>query len=138
MERNLDIYDWSYVSNPSGGFLGIWWHFIPFEDINHDPVEMYLQIEQPEKLCIKISFDGERDLRSEVRWKYHQLLFETAKELNLNVHDPARFGNGNYMTIGVVDLADILGSGGTYDPNKTITKLKEYERLVSTCREKLL
>ena len=138
LERNLDIYDWSYVSNPSGGFLGIWWHFIPFEDINHDPVEMYLQIEQPEKLCIKISFDGERDLRSEVRWKYHQLLFETAKELNLNVHDPARFGNGNYMTIGVVDLADILGSGGTYDPNKTITKLKEYERLVSTCREKLL
>lgn len=136
LERNLRIDDWSYVSNPSGGFLGIWWHFVPFEDITEDPVEMYLQIEQPEKLCIKIWFDGERDARADARWKYHQLLFESAKELNLKVHDPARFGNGNYMTIGVVDLNDIL-LNDSFDPQYTISKLKDYERLVTACREKL-
>ena len=136
LESNLEIDNWSYVSNPSGGFLGIWWHFVSFEDVTEDPVEMYLQIEQPEKLCIKISFDGDRDLRSEARCKYHDLLFKTAKEMHLSIHDPARFGNGNYMTIGVVDLKDVL-KDNCFDKEFTISKLKEYEQLVSACRAKM-
>ena len=95
---------------------------------------MYLQIEQPEKLCVKIEFEGDRDLRSSVRYKYHQLLFEKAEESGIRINDPARFGNGTYMTIGIVDLKDIVGEG-LMNIDDTISKLHIYEGLVTACSQ---
>ena len=73
-------------------------------------------------------------LYSSVRYKYHQLLFEKAEESGIRINDPARFGNGTYMTIGVVDLKDIVGEG-LINIDDTISKLLIYEGLVTACSQ---
>lgn len=131
LERRLCIDDWSYVSNPSGGFIGIWWHWVPFDD----GVRMYLQIESPEKLCVKIECLQDRDKRGNVRDKYYYLLTDKARELGYkDLHHPVRFGNGAYMTIGVVDLKDIIEEP-EINIDKTIDILKQYELLVDACQK---
>lgn len=131
LERRLSIYDWCYVANPSGGFLGIWWHWIAFDD----GARMYLQIESPDKLCVKIEYLKDRENRGNIRDKYYYLLTEKARELGYDrLHHPARFGNGSYMTIGVVDLKDIIDEP-IIDIEKTIEILKSYERLVDACQK---
>ena len=72
LESRVDIDSWGYVANPSGGFLGAWWHFIDEKDCT-----MYLQLEQG-KLCFKISYEGEGD-RSEVRFREHIKLMKLAQ-----------------------------------------------------------
>lgn len=134
LEKHLDDANWAYVANPAGGFLGIWWNWVPIDDEEYGPLRMYLQIEQPEKLCVKIEYEGERDLRSSVRYKYHQILFEKAQELGISIHDPVRFGNGAYMTIGFIDLTDIIGKN-PININETISKLQIYEKLVTACSQ---
>lgn len=132
LEKHLDIDNWDYVANPAGGFLGIWWNWVSIYDEEYGQLRMYLQIEQPEKLCVKIEFKGERGSRSSVRYKYHQILFKKAHELGISIHNPARFGNGTYMTIGVVGLQEIIGDG-LIDIDKTVSKLHLYEGLVTNC-----
>lgn len=130
LEEYIKVTDWGYVSNPSGGFLGLNWHWIRVED----DVNLYLQIEEPDKLCIKIEYLGNKDRRSEIRDKYHNILLTKANILNHNeIKCPKRFGHGTYMTIGVVDLVDIIGSEKLQLDN-TIVKLKSYEHLLKCCR----
>ena len=131
LERNLNIDDWSYVANQSGGFLGIWWNWVDLGD----GVRMYLQIEEPQKLCIKIEYLGDRKNSSEIRGKYHDLLFAKARELHINdLHNPVRFGVGKYMTIGVVDLDKVINET-KINLTDTLVQLRIYEDLVRHCKE---
>lgn len=125
LESRIDLDSWSYVANPSGGFLGAWWHFIDSQDCT-----MYLQFEQG-KLCFKITYEGEED-RSEVRYRAHSKLLETAKLRYPEIRRPDRFGNGTYMTIAVVD-EDLLFGVGIVDFDTLTLKLKEYESLINEC-----
>ncbi len=126
----MSIDDWSYVSNPSGGFIGIWWHWVPLEE----GVRMCLQVESPEKLCIKIEC-LHKENRGSIRDKYYYLLVDKARELGFHhIHHPARFGNGTYMTIGVVDLNKIIEEP-EINIDKTIEILKRYELLVDACQK---
>lgn len=125
LESRVDIDSWGYVANPSGGFLGAWWHFIDAKDCT-----MYLQFEQG-KLCFKISYEGEGD-RSEVRYREHVKLMKLAQGRFLEIRRPDRFGTGTYMTIAVVDEESLFGNGPV-NFDKLTTKLKEYETLVDNC-----
>ena len=125
LESRVDIDSWGYVANPSGGFLGAWWHFIDEKDCT-----MYLQLEQG-KLCFKISYEGEGD-RSEVRFREHIKLMKLAQGRFPEIRRPDRFGTGTYMTIAVVDEESLFGNGPVNFDNLT-TKLKEYETLVDNC-----
>ena len=89
---------WEYVANPSGGFLGAWWHFV---DSSTDDVKMYFQIEQG-KFCFKI-FCGDNisDTRN-VRQMFYKILLAKAEIHNIGVVKPQRFGNGYSMTVGIV------------------------------------
>ena len=121
LEKELDL-----VANPSGGFLGAWWHFTTIED-----GEMYLQFEE-KKLCFKIRYDGNRD-RSEVRWEHYNKLMDYAKQQGLNeIQKPARFGAGLYMTVAVVD-PDYLFGKDIIHLDLLINKLKEYQALIDLC-----
>ena len=60
LETEVDIDSWGYVPNPSGGFLGAWWHFEKIED-----GKMYLQFEE-KKLCFKISYRVRRLVRTNI------------------------------------------------------------------------
>ena len=124
LESRLDIVNWSYVSNPSGGFLGAWWHFKKIED-----GEMYLQFEQG-KLCFKIYYEGERS-RSEVRDELHNKLMKIAGNRFPEIHRP-RFGTGAYMTIAVISEEDIWGDGSV-DFDALEAKLKQYQSLIDEC-----
>ena len=125
LESRVDIDSWGYVANPSGGFLGAWWHFIDAKDCT-----MYLQLEQG-KLCFKISYEGEGD-RSEVRFREHIKLMKLAQGRFPEIRRPDRFGTGTYMTIAVVDEESLFGNGPV-NFDKLTTKLKEYETLVDNC-----
>lgn len=125
LESRVDIDSWSYVANPSGGFLGAWWHFIEKGDCT-----MYLQFEQG-KLCFKISYEGDGD-RSEVRSRAHSKILEFARGRYPEIHRPDRFGNGTYMTIAVVDEGSLFGEG-LVDLDALASKLREYETLIDEC-----
>ncbi len=123
------IDSWGYVSNPAGGFLGTWWHFTDFSE-----GQMYLQFEE-KKLCFKIC-ECERDQRSAIRGKCYNALLETARNRFPEIHKPARFGAGEYMTIAVVDPEYVFGEG-PIDIDVVISKLRQYENLVDECVKRL-
>ena len=125
LEKHIDDCSWSYVANPSGGFLGFWWNFI-----ENDEVQMYLQFEE-KKLCFKIEYEGDEN-RSAIRWKYHDRLMKVSKEYGIRVDKPLRFGAGTYMTIGVVPAEDVFGDN-LFDLGEIIVRLKCYEQIVEQC-----
>lgn len=89
---------WRKVVNPSGGFMGFYWHFTDIEG-----GKVYLQIEET-RLCFKLSADDDAN-RKALRTKWHKLIMQSRKNIapELAVSRPTRFGSGKYMTIGVVD-----------------------------------
>lgn len=124
LEKHLDDVNWGYVANPSGGFLGMWWHFESTDD-----VDIYLQFEQ-NKLCFKIDADGVEN-KKEVRCKYHTLLMDNAVN-HPEVRRPNKFAVGTYMTIACVDTVHIFGEC-IVNIEEVIAKLHLYEALVSKC-----
>jgi len=118
---------WDYVANPSGGFLGYWWHFGGDDDFN-----VYLQLEQ-EKLCFKIWVkDAAR--RGELRQYWHDKIMAAGKARGLSVKRPGRFGLGQYMTV-VVLATDyrMTGDDGLIDMGKTLTLFQSAQAVVDDC-----
>lgn len=128
LEKEIDLINWNYVNNPSGGF---WNAVLNWDYWNIYPA--YIQLEQG-KLCFKISTDPDEvdmpeDLsRGEIRNKLHNLIVTKASECNLtHIRRPDRFGNGNYMTVAIVDRENWLGSDTEKIEKETIVKtLNEY------------
>jgi len=93
-----------YVPNPSGGFVGFWWHFIDIPRITD--AQAYLQLEQT-KLCFKGNVESAQ-LRTQIRDRLSEVVLEASEDLrqkgqvNLNVRRPQRFGNGYSMTVAEV------------------------------------
>lgn len=119
--------NWDYVANPSGGFLGFWWHFDGGDDCDR-----YIQLEE-EKLCFKISVDDSEDKRK-VRKKWHALIMQVAREMSvsLNVCKPTRFGSGTYMTVCIADKDyRITNIDGVLDLNETLKVLKDAELILT-------
>ena len=125
LELKEMIDSWGYVSNPAGGFLGAWWHRVAFKG-GH----MYLQLEE-QKLCFKIC-ECEQEQRSAVRNNCYNILLETAKDRFPEIHKPARFGAGEYMTIAVVDSEHVFGED-LICIDTVIAKLRKYEGLIDKC-----
>lgn len=129
LDTKLEINDWKYVSNPAGGFLGIWWHFLEWENYY-----VYLQIEQG-NLCFKIGevYENHREVRNE----WYNILMKKAGRKNKNeIKKPIRFGNGTWMTVGIVDRNDWLGKDNEIiNKEIVIEKLKEYEDFLDYCLE---
>lgn len=125
LEKHIRVDNWSYVANPSGGFLGLWWNFI-----DNDEIRMYLQFEES-KLCFKIEYNGDGN-RSDIRLKYFNKLIKEAEKSKIKIEKPKRFGAGTYMTIGIVPVEDVFGTN-KIDINKLVEKLKSYEQLIVRC-----
>lgn len=117
LQEQLGDGEWSYVANPSGGFIGFWWHFK--KGINS---EVYLQIER-ERLCFKISVD-DATKRGDLRDKWSTRILACAKDANLGVTRPQRLGFGQTMTVVVLDKDyRHLNSYGLLDQQETIKVL---------------
>ena len=126
LEKHLLEANWSYVANPAGGFLGMWWHFEETDD-----AKMYLQFEQS-KLCFKITVE-EVESRTDIRSKYYTILCDNSIDYP-EIKRPERFGTGTYMTIACVNIENLWGES-IININDVVKKLHEYEAIVSKCAE---
>lgn len=123
LEKQIQIVNWHYVNNPSGGF----WNAVLNWDY-WDNYPAYLQLEQG-KLCFKISTDPdevevpENLTRAEIRNQLHNLILTKASEFGLkHIRRPDRFGNGNYMTVAIVDRENWLGADNDRLDKETVVK----------------
>lgn len=89
--------DWGYVPNRSGGFVGFWFGYRRTES-----VKLYLQLEE-DHACFKISTKGDTADRRRRRTRWHKRIVEAAREMEIPVRKPARFGDGQTMTVAVFD-----------------------------------
>ncbi|MDR0517984.1 MAG: PD-(D/E)XK nuclease family protein [Fibromonadaceae bacterium] len=103
LDSKLNITDWRKHEHPSGGFLGIWWHLLEWKEY-----KVYIQIEQGD-LCFKVG--NVKENHSHVRGEWHNILMAKAKETNREeIVKPKRFGNGEWMSVAIVESKDWLGN----------------------------
>lgn len=134
LEKEIPIENWDYVNNASGGF---WNAVLNWDYWNIYPA--YIQLEEG-KLCFKISTNpNELDMpenltRGEIRNHLHNLILNQAKNFGFeNIKRPNRFGNGNYMTVAVVNREDWLGKENEIIDKENIVKtLTEYVNFLRT------
>jgi len=135
LECNLVVHDWSYVANPSGGFLGLWWNFIRVN--GNDGSQIYLQLEaHPKKkrhlLCFKVC-DAPKRRRSEIKSTWHKRIHDAGGG---RVERPRVMRSGKSMTVGHWKgewLA--FASNGTIDLPGTVANLKAAEKILRTASE---
>lgn len=127
LDKSIDVENWSYVANPSGGFLGLWWNFRKWKGYN-----VYLQIEQG-PLCIKIGDVSEN--HSKVRNDWAKVVREHASVCGFSeIHKPIRFGCGTFMTVAVIDRKDWLGpDDSVVDLEQVVARLRKYEKFLDEC-----
>lgn len=114
------------ASNPSGGFMGFWWHW------NGDK---YLQLED-DQLCYKIMVEDKA--RQAVAWQaWHETFMDEIRGADLRITRPRRRQNGTWMTVAVLDgdyrRAD---ENGVLDLDRTIAVLKKAEGLLDAAAAK--
>ena len=129
LQQRLTNGHWHYVANPSGGFIGYYWHFA---DI--DGGRVYLQLEQ-HKLCFKIEVnDAARQV--ELRHDWHHRITTEAQRQGLTVQRPTRFGRGRWMTVAVLrhEYRSVHGEGHL-DIEGTIQTLRAAQRVLDSCLE---
>jgi len=128
LEEEMNIVDWGFVNNPSGGF----WNAVLNWDY-YDIYPLYLQTEQY-KLCFKISTDPEElDLpkgvtRSKIRNEICQYILDSAEKHGFKeIERQYPFGNGKYMTVAFVNSKYWLGDlNKTIDKKLTVNNLRKY------------
>lgn len=122
---------WDYVANPSGGFLGFWWHFQGDDDFN-----VYLQLEE-QKLCFKI-WVKDTQRRGDLREYWHEKIMAADKSIGLLLKRPNRFGSGEYMTVALL-ASDyrVTSADGLLDMEKTLGLLSSAQAVIDECTEKL-
>ncbi len=128
LQKQLGSGNWDYVANPTGGFLGFWWHFQ-----GNDKCEQYLQLEQ-DKFCFKIWVKN-NDERTQLRAKWHKAIEKHGQNYGLDLTKPTRFGNGEYMTVCVFHGEYRETKNGVIDIKKTVEKLKKAEKLLKSVDE---
>lgn len=121
---------WGNVSNPSGGFLGFWWHWKSVADTD----DLYLQLEvspgnpDKQKLCFKVETSADKSAFPELKQKYCRLVLGTGQG---QVERPHRMRSGQTMTVAVWNgewLA--FNTNGSLDIDGTVMNLKRAEQIV--------
>ena len=122
IQRVFPDAEWAYVPNPSGGFLGLWWHWREIEGGN-----AYLQLEQT-RACFKVEVT-DVDHRQELKFDWNERILNSASTLGMDsVVRPRVMRVGNYMTVAVLnnDYRSVK-SDGLIDINETVHNLKQME-----------
>lgn len=129
LEDNINVSNWSYVNNSSGGFIGLWWYFH-----NWDGHSVYLQIEQGD-LCFKIQVKGGG--KSKARNNWYRIIKKVANEYSCpEINRPTRFGYGKFMTVAKISRENWLGyDHSTFDKEIVLANLKRYQDVLKYCLE---
>lgn len=120
LQRRLQDGNWKYVSNPSGGFLGMWCFWTG---------DLYLQLEQ-ERLCFKVH-SASKEVARQVR---HSLLHSAeskAAQGLVAVRKPERMSAGIYTTFAVSQESYRKeDQEGKIDMDATVAFIKDAGKLV--------
>ena len=128
LQKRLGDGNWGYVVNPTGGFLGFWWHFQEDNDC-----QQHLQLKQ-DKFCFKIKVKN-KDARKDLRKNWHKIIKKQAQNDGLDLVKPSRFGNGEYMTVCVFNGEYRETDNGMIDIEQTVARLRKAEKLLKSLPE---
>ncbi|MHA6248181.1 PD-(D/E)XK nuclease family protein [Pontibacter sp. CAU 1760] len=121
LQSQINVNGWRYVANPSGGFLGLWWHFKNWKEHS-----VYLQIEQG-NLCFKIGEVFEKRNVARNEW-YSKIMAHAKQNGRHEIVRPKRFGSGTYMTVAVIERKNWLGNDDSViELTEVVKTLKGYE-----------
>lgn len=126
LEEMMYVESWGDVSNPSGGFVGLWWHFLKWRGCN-----VYWQIEQG-NLCLKLGevYENQGALRDE----WMGIVFRHAQESGHAEIERPRRRPGVYMTTAIVPRQTWLGADEELiDTEAVVERLRKYEAFLDEC-----
>jgi len=119
LQDRLGEGDWRYVANPSGGFMGFWWHWLN---------DKYLQLEY-DKLCFRIEVP-EKTQRTAKWLEWHKTLMTQNGTNGVKIEKPTRRA-GQFMTVAVLEgnyrQSD---AGGLLHLDRTVEMLRNAEALM--------
>ena len=110
---------WGKVSNPSGGFIGLWWH-----SVLCDYCSFYLQFESF-NLVLKMKNTSENLSNKAARNKAYKSLCNFTKDKTKIFGKPEHWGNGKTMTLVHINKEQWLVT----DSNNVLQKEKVLEKL---------
>ena len=117
--------DWRYVSNPSGGFQGFWYHWNETEVFP----EIYIQIENSDKgIILVVKVAKEDGVPCESLYGALPVIQEIAQQEGLSLSKPSRYRSGATSTLAVVDHA--FPESGTLSIELFIKTLRALERTI--------
>jgi len=129
LQEQLGSGNWNYVSNPSGGFMGYWWHFS-----ESNGCKQYLQL-QEDQLCFKIEVEDEDEYKR-LRTKWHNKIVAAASEAPIDAVKPDRFGYGKHMTVAVIpEDYRATDEEGILDIAETLQRLQHAEGVLTRAVE---
>lgn len=118
LQDRLGEGDWQSVANPSGGFMGFWWHWRG---------DKYLQLEN-EKLCFKVMVPDEAQQTAKW-WEWHSALMAVNGVDGLTIKKPVR-REGKWMTVAVLEGEYRHEVEGRLDLDRTVATLRQAEALM--------
>ena len=136
LEDHLKNPGWGYVSNQSGGFLGLWYHEVTLGTHN-----IYIQIENnvnkdPDKNGIKVVVKisgGNRALQQLI--DVLSTLQGIAAKEDIILEKPRKFRVGATSTLAIVKNAFPSEQEATFDVNEFISTLKKIENILNIYAE---
>lgn len=139
IESNLkdDWAHWDYVSNPQGGFMGMWFHFTSCA--SNENCELYLQIENycSDKINLFIKICGEWERTIDDLYYIFGVIKECSKDFNLNISKPSKYRVGEYTSVAIIDDVFIEKENGNLDLKNLLKKINASIDLLENIKEKL-
>ena len=129
LQDSLGNGDWSYVPNPSGGFIGYYWKH---REING--YKVYLQLEG-DKFCYKIE-KLDKPLVYELRDYWCKEVIARCHNYGIQAKRPERFGriNSRWLTIAVLDQEfPAVNDNGLLDMSETLKLINLAETALDDC-----
>jgi hypothetical protein len=117
---------WDYIPQKNGGFLGFFWCW-QYKEHNDNEFEYYLQLEHG-KFCFKL-YPYKRENAEEVRLYYRSLLYQKAKQHNIDIYQNGRIGN--YMTVAALTESYLkTDEKGIIDIDRTVKLMTRIEAMM--------
>ncbi|GGC06781.1 PD-(D/E)XK nuclease family protein [Dyadobacter sediminis] len=118
--------DWNYVSNPTGGFWGFWYHWVQINDF-----KLYIQIENKIKvdLQVKIKIEGRAPNIDYLNQLCSQL-GELASRYGLLIAKPKKFRLGNTSTLAIAVNALPSTTDEDLDMSRILTNLQNLQQVL--------
>lgn len=125
-----DDLGWGYVANPSGGFWGLWYHYLEIRDyVLYIQLDNKMSNEKGLELKIK-AHNKEKSLTTASLYDIFNALTNISTQHGLQLDKPSRLSVGNTSTVGIVRNAFVF-SDQLLEFDAFIVNLEKVEKVLS-------